>query len=264
MCTLIISKQRSASWPVMLAFIRDEYISRPSLAPGRYWEDNPYIVAGQDLLGKGTWLGINDFGVFAAILDREGTLRNLQDRTSKSRGEIVLNILKCHSITNAASYLLDLNPSNYKGFNLIFGDCEKCFSANNIDSSRLSIKEVSEGLHMVTAFGLDNIKECYRTRTFFPTIIKTKLPDPTSGQWLSWLNILSIRAKSNIYSGMCIIPDIVNSFGTVSSSLIAINKMPSRNLFMHAEGIPGPTTFYENYYPFCDSTSHRRSFLFSN
>ena len=47
---------------------RDEMKTRRSKPPGRHWPDRPEIIAGIDETAGGGWLGVNDFGVVAAIL----------------------------------------------------------------------------------------------------------------------------------------------------------------------------------------------------
>ena len=70
MCTLVILRRPEHLWPVVIGANRDEMIGRPALPPARHWPDRPEVVAGRDLLAGGSWLGVNDWGVAAAILDR--------------------------------------------------------------------------------------------------------------------------------------------------------------------------------------------------
>ena len=51
-----------------LAANRDEMADRPWHPPGRHWPERPQVVAGQDQLAGGSWLGLNDAGVVAAVL----------------------------------------------------------------------------------------------------------------------------------------------------------------------------------------------------
>ncbi len=51
---------------LILAANRDEFYDRPAL-PMAFWEDHPDILAGRDLKGGGTWLGISRSGRFSAI-----------------------------------------------------------------------------------------------------------------------------------------------------------------------------------------------------
>ena len=74
MCTLVILRRPEHRWPVIIGANRDEMIDRPAKPPGRHWADRVEVVAGLDLLAGGSWLGLNDWGVAAAILNRHGSL----------------------------------------------------------------------------------------------------------------------------------------------------------------------------------------------
>src|SRR2546422_7569338 len=91
MCTLVILRRPDHRWPVLIGANRDEMIDRPWQPPGRHWPDRPEVVAGLDALAGGSWVGINDWGVAAAVLNRHGSLGPMPDR--RSRGELVLEAL---------------------------------------------------------------------------------------------------------------------------------------------------------------------------
>ena len=74
MCTVVILRRPGHAWPLLLAGNRDEMMDRPWDAPARHWPDRPDVVAGRDRLAGGTWLGLNDSGVVAILLNRRGTL----------------------------------------------------------------------------------------------------------------------------------------------------------------------------------------------
>ena len=88
MCILIVLRRPSHSWPVLIAANRDEMQDRPWLAPARHWPDRPEVTAGMDKLAGGSWLGVNDHGVTAAILNRTDSLGPAPGK--RSRGEIGL------------------------------------------------------------------------------------------------------------------------------------------------------------------------------
>src|SRR5690625_4299835 len=93
---------------------------RAWLAPGRHWPDRPDILAGQDLLSGGSWLGINDHGVAAAILNRYGSLGPAADK--RSRGELVLEALDHADARDAALALAEIEPRAYRSFNAVVAD----------------------------------------------------------------------------------------------------------------------------------------------
>lgn len=102
----------------MLIANRDEFYDRPSL-PLHWWEDAP-ILAGRDLTGGGTWLGVSRSGRLAALTNYrrpEGPRPG-----AKSRGKLVSDFL---AGTDAArDYLLGIGDgvSDYNLFNLLVYD----------------------------------------------------------------------------------------------------------------------------------------------
>src|SRR5262249_60559477 len=117
MCTLVILRRPEHDWPVIIGANRDEMIDRRSKPPGRHWLDRAEVVAGRDLLAGGSWLGLNDWGVAAAILNRHGSLGPAAGL--RSRGELVLEALDHADAVAAATALADLDPAAYRSFNLI-------------------------------------------------------------------------------------------------------------------------------------------------
>ena len=82
MCTLVILRRPDHAWPLLFAANRDEMLERPWRPPARHWPDRPDVVAGRDELAGGTWLGVNDHGVGAAVLNRIGSLGQTTDKRS--------------------------------------------------------------------------------------------------------------------------------------------------------------------------------------
>lgn len=57
MCVVALALHQHPDWPIVLVGNRDEYHARAS-APLHFWDDGSGIVAGRDLVGGGTWLGV--------------------------------------------------------------------------------------------------------------------------------------------------------------------------------------------------------------
>jgi len=91
-------------------------MDRPWRVPGRHWPDRDNVVAGIDELAGGSWLGINDEGVVAGILNRKNSLG--PDDNLRSRGELVLEALDHTDAVYAVEAIADLNPASYRSFNL--------------------------------------------------------------------------------------------------------------------------------------------------
>lgn len=74
MCTVVLLRRPDHDWPLLLGANRDEMKDRPWSPPDRHWAEYPHVIAGCDELAGGTWMGINDDGVVACVLNRVGTL----------------------------------------------------------------------------------------------------------------------------------------------------------------------------------------------
>src|SRR5262249_36912335 len=115
MCKLVILRRPGHRWPVLIGANRDEMIDRPSNPPGRHWADRPELVAGLDMLAGGSWLGVNDWGVAAAVLNRHGSLGPAPGQ--RSRGELVLEALDHADASAAAAAPAPLRPPAPRSLN---------------------------------------------------------------------------------------------------------------------------------------------------
>ena len=66
MCLILFAWRAHPDYPLIVAANRDEFHARPAQAAA-FWRDSPGILAGRDLEGGGTWLGVNRDGKFAAL-----------------------------------------------------------------------------------------------------------------------------------------------------------------------------------------------------
>ncbi|HAP98742.1 MAG TPA: hypothetical protein DCQ35_01630, partial [Rhodospirillum rubrum] len=157
MCTVVIDRRPGDPWPLLVAANRDELADRPWLPPARHWPSRPEVIAGLDELAGGTWMGLNDWGVVACVLNREGTLGPLAGR--RSRGELVLDALDMADARDAAEALADIDPRAYRPFNLIVADNRDAFWIRHADAEGRAAVEVhplAEGLTLMTAHDPDD------------------------------------------------------------------------------------------------------------
>lgn len=243
MCTLAVLRRPSHRWPLLIAANRDEMAGRPWLPPGRNWSDRPDVVAGLDKLAGGSWLGMNDFGVTAAILNRIGTLGPLMGK--RSRGELVLEALDHADASAAAEALAHLNCGAYRPFNMIVADNRDAFWLRADGGLRLHVQPIGEGLHMLSALNLDD-PASPRIKTYGPRFAAAPAPTPETGDWSAWQALLADNgsiADGEEAAAMCFSrPD---GFGTVSSSLIALPAMGAEDdpIWLFAAGPPDRTPF---------------------
>lgn len=222
MCTFVILRRPGHDWPVLIAANRDEMIDRPWQPPGRYWPDRPEVVAGRDELAGGSWLGINDFGLVAGILNRHGSLGPAAGQ--RSRGELVLEALDHADAREAAEALAGLEPAAYRTFNLILADNREAFWLRHADPSGtlpIAARELKSGLSMIAAGDLDD--DTPRLKRYRPRFAAAEPPDPSRGLWESWERLLrddTLEPGDDPNTAMRF--DTGRGFATVSSSLIAL------------------------------------------
>lgn len=220
MCTFVISRQASGPWPVIIGANRDEMAGRPWRAPGRHWDDRPEVVAGLDELAGGSWLGMNETGMVAAILNRMGTLGPQAGK--RSRGELVLDALDHADAVDAASAFSMLDGRAWRPFNMVVADNRDAFWIRSDGSARVEVRPIAEGLHMLSALDLDDTASP-RIATYLPRFAAAARPDPETGDWAEWAALLAdggAGPDGEESAAMCFArPD---GFGTVSSSLIAL------------------------------------------
>jgi len=223
MCTLIVLRRPAHDWPLILGANRDEMIGRPWRAPARHWPDRPEIVAGLDELAGGSWLGINDHGVVAGVLNRFGTLGPKPGQ--RSRGELVLEALDHADARDAAVALAHVDPRAYRPFNMIIADNRDAFWLRHADpqgSVPVAAKPIGAGLAMIAAGDLDD-SETPRLKRYRPRFAAAPAPNPGSGDWSAWETLLAddeTGPQDGPTGAMRFSTD--RGFGTVSSALIAL------------------------------------------
>ncbi|MDZ7730490.1 MAG: NRDE family protein [Natrialbaceae archaeon] len=96
-----------------MAANRDEQFDRPAAEPGPFSTD-PAVVAPTDNQAGGTWIGVNEHGVVAGILESMGGRGTC---CGAVRGKLVADVLDCQSAQQAADLVTDqLERIEYDGF----------------------------------------------------------------------------------------------------------------------------------------------------
>ena len=241
MCTVVILRRPEHAWPVVIGANRDEMIDRPAMPPGRHWPDRMEVVAGLDLQAGGSWLGVNDWGVAAAILNRHGSLGPAAGL--RSRGELVLEALDHADAVAAAAALSHLEPAAYRTFNLIVADNRDGFWLRHDGIGRIAAHPLAEGLSLIAA-GDVNETETPRLALAGPRFRAAPAPDPERDEWTAWQDLLgddSAPPGAPPEAGLRF--RTAHGFATVSSALIALPAEPSperRGIFRYAGWLPAP------------------------
>lgn len=227
MCLIVFAYRTHPRYELVMAGNRDEYYERQT-APLGYWEDHPHVLAGRDLRGMGTWLGITSEGRYAAVTNyREGAAST---KVGPSRGDLPRKYLTGDVPPKAYMEEVSRKAEQYSGFNLLAGDAGGLFYFSN---RGYGIRELVPGV-----YGLSNHllgtpwPKVRRTLSAFEGIIadgnaisvedvisiltsREMVPDealPDTGVGLDWERVLA--------------PAFITSptYGTRSSSVLLIDR----------------------------------------
>ena len=243
MCSVVILRRPGNPWPVVFAANRDEMNNRPWLPPGRHWPDRPGTVAGLDQLAGGSWLGLNDHGLIAGIMNRMNSLGPSPGK--RSRGELVLEALEHADAREAADAFTALEPAAYRPFNLVLADNRDAFWLANL-GRRIVVEPLPPGLSMITAHDRNDTTHSRRIRHFLPLFEAALAPDPQGGDWRAWEALMTSRQfaeGAGVYDAMTIAGK--DGFETLSSALMALPAAGSKRkpIWRFAAGRPDLTPY---------------------
>ena len=108
MCIISLAWLAHPRWKLIAVSNRDELHERPA-DPLARWSDNNHILAGRDIKAGGTWLGISEYGRFAAITNRSEF--GLPNSNLVSRGDILRDFL------NGKGTYANLDMQQFSDFN---------------------------------------------------------------------------------------------------------------------------------------------------
>jgi uncharacterized protein with NRDE domain len=227
MCLILFSYNQHPDYQLILAANRDEFYDRPTI-PLAFWDDAPNVLAGRDLKGSGTWLGITKNRRIAAITNfREP---DLFKPDAPSRGLLISNYLTGTEAPRTYLKSIRTLAHRYNGFNLILGDTSGLFYYSNRSNQ---IKELKPGLYGLSNRLLDtpwpkvengkaglkkllaekkqiNLKNIFSLLSDRKTAPDDQLPDTGIGKM--WERILSAIFITS------------DTYGTRSSSIVTIDR----------------------------------------
>lgn len=183
MCTLIISWNKNK---LIVGANRDEVFTRPS-------EDFKYrgnISCPLDVRG-GTWIGVNNKGVFAGLTNLDEYINN--GGSKKSRGKLVIDALLAESSLDAVNTIMTKeDPERYKGCVLLVADKNNFHYIVFTGVSMIS-ESLEPGLHISTGWGLD------KWNIHRSNYVRNKFTDETSLK-----QILKYHGNFEVESEICV------------------------------------------------------------
>lgn len=209
MCTLVLAHRCLPGAPVAIAANRDEFLARAA-SPPRLVPGPPRALVPRDEVAGGTWLGLNEHGLFVGITNRAG---QPPDPSRQSRGLLVLEALRAPSAGKLHRLLERLDPGRYNPFHLLYADEAEAFVTWS-DGAKVSQYRVERGVHVVTerSLGLDDRGRTERLQRFFEERVRGRTPS------LARLHeILAVHGPDGEpFAGSCVHAD-ERGYGTRSS-----------------------------------------------
>ncbi|MGA2410013.1 MAG: NRDE family protein [Candidatus Binataceae bacterium] len=245
MCTLAIYFRTFEGYPVVVAANRDEYLARAAVPPVTLSED-PHVVGGKDLRAGGTWLGINEHGMIAGLLNRRTIDYGPADPNLRSRGLLCLEALQQPSATAAARFVERERGADYNAFNLLIASREASFVAYN-RGGEIEVVELTPGFHLLTNLDIDDF-ECPRISRAYGQFAELAhgaafASDPAAHhaelQQLLANHSTQLDPRSGRPNSLCM---HLGDYGTRSSSLIFVRRDGRVDHFF-AAGPPCTTAF---------------------
>ncbi len=143
MCLILFAHRVVPGAPLIVAANRDERFDRPA-APAGQWEDHPEILAGRDLSGGGTWLGVSTRGRFAALTNFRNPETHRAD--APTRGDLVKDFLLGQMPAQAYVEAIHRAAVPYNGFCLLAWDGGDLYFYSNRADVPLRVEPGVHGL----------------------------------------------------------------------------------------------------------------------
>ncbi|MEM8679036.1 MAG: NRDE family protein [Planctomycetota bacterium] len=228
MCLLAIQYQLVPESPVLVASNREEQFDRPS-GPPAIQSGKPRILCGVDQEAGGTWLGVNQNGLFCAVSNRPKMMPTF---ISRSRGLLCKDMLRQGSARDAMNFCLEeVMQGKYNGANFIAADGESGWVVHAGDDP--NVAEMREGLNII-ANGDLNAPGDERVQMARRLLTLQTLDSPV--KFLAIASKVFSRPPSPPGRPSIVIRD--QSRGTVSSTLISLGTKPRDAIYQFANGAP--------------------------
>jgi hypothetical protein len=194
-------------------------------------QSEPFALRQSDILCPldvrgGTWIGVNKYGVFAALtnLDRNEP----SNRGRHSRGFLVLKALGYTTAADAVTEVVGMLMENtYNAFNLLIANQKRMVAVVGHGASRrVELIHFAPGLHVATGWGVDSWSV---PRAEF---IRRGGLSASPSEWHPWTNVDDMKqllshhsTEGDAKSSVCI-HDPDESHVTVSSCIIEVKNGP--------------------------------------
>jgi hypothetical protein len=226
MLAILYRVARSA--PILVAANREERYDRPTQYP-KIQSGSPRVVCGIDRRAGGTWLGINQHGLFCAVTNRR---KSIVPEEPRSRGLLCRELLQLRTAREAASHAArELSKGIYAGANYVCADGR--YAAVVHGGDHVEIVDLSPGLHVITTGNVDDPRD---DRHEF---VRRMLTLHTLDSAVTFLAVASrVFSRRVDHDGRRGVILAGHDSGTISSSLISLPRKIQHAIFQYAPGPP--------------------------
>jgi len=238
MCLLAIQYRLVPESPILVAANREEFYDRRSSSPA-ILSGKPRILCPGDQRAGGTWIGVNQNGMFVGLCNR----RMLEPITgNKSRGLLCKEILRASSARKGLDKALEeLREHVFEGFNLVIADRESGFILHHDMAD--DVRTLEPGLNIV---GSHNLNDPLDERVQMAKRLLTLQTLDSPVKFLAVASRVFSRTPSPPGRPSMVIRG--NEYGTVSSTLLALGTKPRDAILQYSDGSPDASR-YEDYSP---------------
>jgi uncharacterized protein with NRDE domain len=240
MCLLLFAYGVSRDAVAIIGANREEAYERGGEPPGLHRGERAYI-GGIDPRAGGTWLGVNDCGVLAAITNRPDRAVPAQAR---SRGLLVRDLLDACSSAEAAELAsAELTRGHYGGCNIVLLDSKSGHAISASTSVRS--QAIQPGLHALSSSDVDD-KSDRRISYALWKLRESEMAsaDHTAGAFRAICSDNSADAPPLCLHGP--------QGGTVSSSVIILRVPVRGSEIWHCQGSPDCKPYVNCSHLFCE------------
>lgn len=238
MSLIAIQYQLVPDAPVLVAANREERYDRPSAAPS-IQSGKPRILCGTDEEAGGTWLGVNQNGLFVGVCNRRKIMPTF---ISRSRGLLCKDLLRADSARQAVDLCLDeVMTGKYNGANYVCADSEGGWVVHAGDD--INAVELVEGLNII---GDQDLNSPHDARGQMARRLLTLQTLDSPVKFLAIASKVFARAPSPPGRPSIVIRE--QERGTVNSTLISLGKKPRDAIYQYAAGAPDRNK-YEDFSP---------------
>jgi len=228
MCIMALLYRTAKNTPILVAANREEMFDRPSLAP-KIQSGSPRVICGVDRKAGGTWLGVNQFGLFAAVANRRKTHVPAEPR---SRGLLCRELLDCKTAREAAQLAAEeLATGAYAGANYVVADPKYAGVVHGGD--RIEVVDLKPGLHVITNGDVNDPQD--ERHEFIRRMFTLHTLDSSVTFLAVASRVFSRKPDSHGRRGVVVTG---SEYGTVSSSLLALAEKTQHSILQYAPGLP--------------------------